>query len=67
MSVGAIFSAWRNSIPHVCFVHTSCQAPFCQTAPLPPVVTWQQHVMESWQEGPASTAIPPTSASDIVG
>ena len=45
MSVGAIFSAWRNSIPHVCFVHTSCQAPFCQTAPLLPSITQQQHVM----------------------
>ena len=32
-----------------------------------PSVTQQQHVMEYWWEGSASTAIPPTSASDAVG
>ena len=35
--------------------------PFHHTAPLLPSVTWQQHVMEYWWEGSASTAIPPTS------
>ena len=44
-----------------------CQTPFCQTAPLLPPVTWQQHVMGYWWEGSTSTAIAPTSASDIVG
>ena len=41
--------------------------PFCLTGPLLPSVTWQQNVMEYWWEGPASTAFPPTSASDAVG
>ena len=35
--------------------------PFCQTAPLLPSVTWQQNVTEYWQEGSASTTIPPPS------
>ena len=41
--------------------------PFCQTAPLLPSVTGQQHGMEYWQKGSTSTAIPPTLVSDIVG
>ena len=41
--------------------------PFCQTAPLLLSVTQQQNVMEYWWEGLISTAIPPTSASDVVG
>ena len=45
----------------------SCQTPFCQTAPLLPSVAQQQNVMKYFQEGSTSTAIPPTSASDIVG
>ena len=44
-----------------------CQTQFCQTALLLPSVTQQQNVMEHWGEGSASTAIPPTSASDVVG
>jgi len=39
---------------------------FCQTAPILPSVTQQQNVMEKWWEGSASTAIPSTSASDVV-
>ena len=45
----------------------SCQMPLCQSAPLLPSVTWQQHVTEYWQEGSTSTAILPTSAADVVG
>ena len=45
----------------------SCQMPLYQTAPLLPSVTWQQDVMEYWQEGSTSTVIPLTSASDVVG
>ena len=41
--------------------------PFCQTAPLLPSVTWQENVMKYWQEGSATTAVPPTSTSDIMG
>ena len=43
------------------------QTPICQTAPLLPSVTWQQNVMECWQEGLTSTAIPPTFSADIMG
>ena len=35
--------------------------------PLLPSVTQQQNTMGYWWEGSASTAVPPTSASDIVG
>ena len=38
----------------------------CQTASLLPSVAQQQHVMECWWEGSTSTAIPPTSASNVV-
>ena len=41
--------------------------PLGWTAPLLPSVTWQHDAKEYWWEGSTSTAIPPTSASDIVG
>ena len=44
-----------------------CQPPFCQTAPLLPSVAQQQDVAEYWWEGSASTAIPPASASAVMG
>ena len=40
--------------------------PVCQTAPLLPSVTWQQHGMGYRWEGSTSTVIPPTSTYDIV-
>jgi len=43
------------------------QTPLCQTAALLLSVTWQQNVMEFWQEVSTSTAIPPISASDVIG
>ena len=43
-----------------------CPMPFCQTVYLPLSVTWQQNIMEYWWEDLTSTAIPPTSASDVV-
>ena len=48
------------------FIRTSMSDAICQTAPLLPSAAWQQHAMEYWWEGPISTAIPPTSASDIM-
>ena len=48
MSMGAIFSAWENSMKF--------QMPFCQTAPLLPSVAWQQHTTEHQWEGFMSTA-----------
>jgi len=41
-----------------------CQMPFCQCAPLLPSVTWQQNVMDYWQESSTSTAMPPTPACE---
>ena len=52
---------------HLCFIRASDMTPFCQTAPLLPSVTWQQHVMGYWWQPSASTAISPTSDSDSVG
>ena len=48
--------AASNTLPY--------QLPFCQTAPLLPSVTWQQYIMEYWQDGSTSTAIPPILVSD---
>jgi len=61
------FSAWRNSVPHLCLICTPCQRPFWQTAPPLPSVTQQQNVMQHWREGSISAAIPPTFAFDTVG
>ena len=37
-----------------------------QTAPLLPSVTQQQNTMRYWWEGSTSTAITPTSVTDVV-
>ena len=44
-----------------------CRASLCQTAPLLPALAQQQNVMGYFWEGSVSTAIPPISASDVVG
>lgn len=62
MSVGAIVSCFVGGIR---ITHTS--RPLPQTAPLLPSVTRQQNVVDYWRESSTSTAIPPPSASDIVG
>lgn len=62
MSVGAIVSCFVGGIR---ITHTSHPLP--QTAPLLPSVTRQQNVVDYWRESSTSTAIPPLSASDIVG
>jgi len=43
-SMGAIFSAWRDSVTHFFFICTS--TPFYQTASLLPSVTQQRNVMK---------------------
>jgi len=67
---GAIFSRWRNSVLHTSYTFASyalpCPMPFVQTALLPPSVTWQQNVLEYWLKGSTSTAIQPTSASEVI-
>jgi hypothetical protein len=42
-----------------------CQTAFCKTTPLLSSVTRQQNLTEYWQECSTSTAISPTSASDV--
>jgi len=68
MSMGAIFFP-RGRTQWYTFASSAlpCQTPFCQTAPLLPSATQEQCVMEDGCECSASTAIPPTSASGIVG
>ena len=52
--MGAIFSMWRNPVTHLCFIHTSTRAPFCQIFPLLPSDIPQQNTMEccSWKVQP---------------
>ena len=52
---------------HLCFIYSSLLDAVLSDAPLLPGVSWQQNVTEYWWEGSASTAIPPMSASDIMG
>ena len=52
---------------HTFASHTPpCQTPLCHTAPLLPSVTWKQNIVEYWWEGATFTAIPPTSAFDVM-
>lgn len=67
MSVGAVFSSWRNSVPPLYFTHTSMSDTVPPDAPLLPSVSQQQHVAGCWWESSASTVIPPASASDVLG
>ena len=67
MSVGAVVSAWRNSIPHLCFLHTSMSDNVlsdCHSAAISHTATM---CMEYWWEGFTSTATPPTPAPGVVG
>jgi len=48
-------------------VHFHVKSHLCQTVPLLPSATWQQHVTECGWEGSASVAISPASISDPVG
>ena len=64
MSVGTIFFL-HGGIQFTSSALLS-QMLFCQSAPLLPSVTWQQHVMEYCWDGSTSTAAPPTTASSVV-
>jgi len=63
MLVGAIISAWKNSVMHLCFIHTSVSdcpsAAICHTA--------RKNGVEYWWEGLNSITTPPPSASGNVG
>ena len=56
------FSSTPLLHPHF---HVRCHT--LRLLPLLPSVTQQQNVMEYWQEGSASTAVPPPFVSDITG
>ena len=63
MSVGTIFPPQKGIKWHT-FVSAALA---CQPASLLPPATWQQNITGYWWEGSTSSAIPPTSTSDIVG
>ena len=50
MSVGAVLSSWRNSVPPLYFTHTSMSDTVPPDAPLLPSVSQQQHVAGCWWE-----------------
>ena len=53
---------------HLCLMlNFTSNAILSDCAPLLPSVTQEQHVTESRWEVSTSTAIPPTSASDVLG
>ena len=66
MSMGAILSTRRNSMPHFCFICTSMSDTILSDCPSA-AVTQQQNVMEYWWKGPVAATIPLTSAYAIMG
>jgi len=66
MSMGAIFSTWRNSMTHLCLIHTSMSDTILSDCPLLPSVTLQQNITGYWWKDSTSSAIPPIYTSDAV-
>jgi len=66
MPVGAVFSTWRNSVIHICIVHTSRSDIILSDAPLLSSLTQQHNLREHWWKGSTSAVVPP-SASDVAG
>ena len=66
MSMAAIFLHGGIELHTFASYALPCQTPCCQSAPLLPSVVQQQNVPEYREAGSASTAIPPTSASDVM-
>ena len=67
MSVGAIFSTWRNSATPLCFICTSISDAIlsdCPCAAICNAATTCNGILMGYS---ASTAIPATSTSDAVG
>ena len=67
MSMGAIFSIWRNSVTHLSFIHASMSDAIVSDCPSAAI----SHMATTWNgilggRFP-STSIPPTSASDVMG
>jgi len=67
MSAGAIFTAWRNLIPHLCFIWTPMSDATLSDCPSAAIRHMATSRNRCWWEGSASTAIPTTSTSDAVG
>jgi len=67
MSVGATFSAWRNSVTHLCFISTSMSDIILSGCPSAAICQMATTCMDYWWEGSAFTAISPTSASEVTG
>ena len=59
MSVCAIFSAWKNSIPPLCYIHTSMPEVILSDCPLLTSVTGQQNLRDYWWGGSTSVAFAP--------
>ena len=59
------FLTWRNSMRHLCFIRTSTSCAILSDCPA--AICYTTNLMEHWQEGSASTAMPSTSTSDMVG
>ena len=63
--VGTIFSTCRKPTSHLYTLR--CHVPFCHIVPLLPSVMQQLNIMGYWWDDSTSTAIPPPSASDVLG
>jgi len=66
MPVDAIFTAWRNSIPHLYFTDTSISNN--NFSDCPSVAFWHllQNVMKYWWKDSTPIAIPSPSTSDLM-
>jgi hypothetical protein len=67
MLVGAIFFTSINSITHLCFMLTTKSNDILPDCPSAAICRMATKLTNYWLEGSTSTAIPPASASDVVG
>jgi len=61
------FSTWRNSVKHLCIMHTSMPNAIMTDCHSPAICHMAKTLNKYWWEGSTSTAVPPTSASDVKG
>ena len=67
VSLGVIFSVWRNSTTHLLFIHTSMSDTIPSDYPPAAICYMVRGHQEILVECSTSTAIPPTFTSDVVG
>ena len=67
MSLGAIFSVWRNSVIHLCFICTLMSDITLSDCPSAAICYMAKIVVVYWWEGSTSTATSPTSVTDVAG